>query len=73
VMSTTGAQATPFRVLIDGAAPRAAHGVDLDDDGYGVLREGRLYQLVGARDVRERLVEVSFSRPGVRAHAFTFG
>ena len=73
VMSTTATEATPFRVLLDGAAPGPARGVDLDEDGYGVLREGRMYQLIRARDVRERLVEVSFSRPGVRAHAFTFG
>ena len=29
-------------------APGAAHGVDVDEDGDGVLREGRLYQLVRA-------------------------
>ena len=36
----------PFRVLLDGEAPGPSHGVDVDEDGNGVLRDGRLYQLV---------------------------
>ena len=38
----------PFRVLLDGEAPGPSHGVDVDEDGNGVLRDGRLYQLVRA-------------------------
>jgi thiol-disulfide isomerase/thioredoxin len=73
VLSTVAAVATPFRVLLDGLAPGAARGMDLDEQGYGVLREGRMYQLVRTRDVHEHHVEVIFSRPGVRAYVFTFG
>jgi Thioredoxin like C-terminal domain len=34
----------PFRVLLDGEAPGPTHGVDVDEDGHGVLRDGRLHQ-----------------------------
>ena len=63
-----------FRVTIDGAAPGADHGVDTDANGWGEIREDRLYQLVrqsGA--VRDRTVEIRFLAPGARAYAFTFG
>src|SRR5215208_1312618 len=64
----------PFRVLLDGEAPGASHGVDVDDDGNGLLRDGRLYQLVRERDaVRERTLEITFLEPGAEAYAFTFG
>ena len=64
----------PFRVLLDGERPASSHGVDVDEDGDGLLAEGRMYQLVrqtGA--VRERTVEVTFLDAGARAFAFTFG
>lgn len=63
-----------FRVTIDGAPPLANHGVDIDADGWGEVKEDRLYQLVrqtGA--IRDATVRIEFSRPGVRAYAFTFG
>src|ERR687895_340077 len=44
---TPGAhESIPFRVLLDGEAPGPSHGVDLDEDGEGLLHEGRMYQLV---------------------------
>jgi thiol-disulfide isomerase/thioredoxin len=64
----------PFRLLLDGEAPRPSHGVDVDEDGNGVLREGRLYQLVRQHyGVRERTLEITFLEPGAEAYAFTFG
>jgi thiol-disulfide isomerase/thioredoxin len=64
----------PFRLLLDGEAPRPSHGVDVDEDGNGVLREGRLYQLVRQHDgVRERTLGITFLEPGAEAYAFTFG
>jgi hypothetical protein len=64
----------PFRVLLDGERPGAAHGVDVDEDGRGVLREGRLYNLIRVPDeVRERTVRITFDEPGVHAYVFTFG
>jgi thiol-disulfide isomerase/thioredoxin len=63
-----------FRLLLDGEAPGAAHGVDVDEDGNGVLRDGRLYQLVRQRDgVRARTLEITFLDAGAEAYAFTFG
>ena len=64
----------PFRVLLDGAAPGPSHGVDVDANGDGVLREGRMYQLVRQADgAAERTVQITFAAPGARAHVFTFG
>jgi hypothetical protein len=64
----------PFRVLLDGEAPDQAHGVDIDNDGNGLLRDGRLYQLVREPDeVRERTVQIIFGEPGAEAYVFTFG
>jgi thiol-disulfide isomerase/thioredoxin len=64
----------PFRVLLDGEAPGPSHGEDVDEDGNGLLRDGRIYQLVRQRDgVRERTLEITFLEPGAEAYAFTFG
>lgn len=64
----------PFRVLLDGLPPGQAHGVDVDEQGHGVLDNGRLYQLVRERNtVHERTLEVRFAEPGAEAYAFTFG
>lgn len=64
----------PFRVLLDGEAPGPSHGADVDEDGNGLLRDGRLYQLVREHDtVRERTLEITFLKPGAQAYAFTFG
>ena len=64
----------PFRVLVDGEAPGDSHGVDVDEDGNGVLRDGRLYQLVREHGaVRERTLEITFLEPGAEAYSFTFG
>jgi hypothetical protein len=61
-------------VLLDGEAPGPSHGVDVDEHGRGLLRDGRLYQLVRGRDaVRERTLEITFREPGVEAYVFTFG
>ncbi len=64
----------PFRVLLDGEAPGRSHGIDVDEDGDGVLREGRLYQLVRTPEaVREQTLEITFVEPGAEAYVFTFG
>jgi thiol-disulfide isomerase/thioredoxin len=74
VLSPGAREAIPFRVLIDGEAPGAAHGGDVGEDGSGVLREGRLYQLVREPgDVRDRTLEITFLEPGAEAYSFTFG
>ncbi|WBB67820.1 redoxin family protein [Micromonospora sp. WMMD812] len=74
VLSPGAREPIPFRVLLDGAAPGASHGVDVDENGTGLLREGRLYQLVRQHDaVRERTLEITFLEPGAEAYVFTFG
>jgi thiol-disulfide isomerase/thioredoxin len=63
-----------FRVTIDGAAPGASHGSDIDADGQGVVTGQRLYQLVRqSGTVSDRTFEIQFLDPGVQVYAFTFG
>ena len=60
--------------MIDGAAPGADHGADVNAEGWGEVREDRLYHLVRQSGViDDRTVTVEFSGPGVRAYVFTFG
>ncbi|WP_175688717.1 cytochrome c biogenesis protein DipZ [Burkholderia anthina] len=71
-----GANGKPvrFRVTLDGAAPGAAHGADVDAQGYGTVTGQRLYQLIrqpGA--IADRTFSIEFLDPGVDAYAFTFG
>ena len=46
VLRSRAGTAVPFRVLVDGEAPGAAHGLDVDEQGRGTLVEPRLYQLI---------------------------
>ena len=74
VLSCDAGKAIRFRVLLDGEAPGASHGVDVDEDGNGLLENGRMYQLVRQHDgVRERTLEITFLEPGAEAYSFTFG
>jgi thiol-disulfide isomerase/thioredoxin len=74
VLSRNTAEPIPFRVSLDGDAPGASHGVDIDEQGKGVLGDSRLYQLVRQRaGVEERTLEVRFLEPGAEAYVFTFG
>ena len=64
----------PFRELIDGEAPGAAHGTDVDEQGNGTLSEQRTYQLIRQRKpIADRLFEIEFLDSGVEAYCFTFG
>jgi hypothetical protein len=64
-----------FVVTVDGQAPGAAHGVDVDAEGNGVVTAQRLYQLVRTSGavVVDHTFEIRFLDPGVQAYAFTFG
>jgi len=63
-----------FRIRIDGAAPGADHGMDVDASGAGVITGQRLYQLVRQQGApRDRTFEIEFLDPGAQAFAFTFG
>ena len=61
-------------MTIDGAAPGASHGADTNAQGWGEVRDDRLYQLVRQNGpIRDRTIAIQFARPGARAYSFTFG
>jgi hypothetical protein len=63
-----------FRVFLDGQAPGAAHGSDIDDQGNGTASDQRLYQLIRqSGHVADRQFEIEFLDAGLEAFAFTFG
>jgi thiol-disulfide isomerase/thioredoxin len=69
-----GSGSVRFRVTVDGEAPGAAHGSDVDEQGNGVVSEERLYQLIRQHGpIDDRTFEITFLDPGVEAYVFTFG
>ena len=63
-----------FRVLIDGEAPGASHGSDVDKQGHGTVSQPRLYQLIRQPGhIADRQFEIEFLDAGVEAFVFTFG
>jgi hypothetical protein len=61
-------------VLIDGDPPGEAHGLDVDEEGHGIVTQPRLYQLLRERgSITDRTFEITFLAPGVEAYVFTFG
>lgn len=67
-------KAVRFRVRIDGQAPGADAGVDIDAQGMGRIDSQRLYQLVRqSGPVRSRTFDIEFLDPGAQVFAFTFG
>jgi cytochrome c biogenesis protein CcdA/thiol-disulfide isomerase/thioredoxin len=74
VLGASADRPVRFRLTIDGKPPGADHGTDVDADGFGTVRDDRLYQLVRqSGDISERTFEIEFLDAGVRAYAFTFG
>lgn len=54
--------------------PGVSHGADTDVDGWGTIRDTRLYQLVRQpTGMADRTFKIEFSGAGVRAYVFTFG
>jgi len=74
VLGAPGGKPVHFRVTLDGAAPGANRGVDIDAQGNGVIREQRLYQLIrqGGK-VGDHTFRIEFPEVGAEAFAFTFG
>ena len=63
-----------FRVFIDGQAPGAAHGSDVDEQGNGTASDQRLYHLIRqSGHIADRQFEIEFLDAGVEAFVFTFG
>jgi len=74
VLRSRAGTVVPFRVLVDGEAPRAAHGLDIDEEGRETLVQPRLYQLVRQPgSIKDRMFEIAFLDKGVEAYVFTFG
>jgi thiol-disulfide isomerase/thioredoxin len=74
VLSARAGAPIPFRVLLDDEAPGQSAGVDVDEDGAGVLRDGRLYQLIRQHDtIHEHTLQITFLERGAEAYSFTFG
>ena len=63
-----------FRVFIDGQLAGAAHGVDVDEQGNGIVAEPRMYQLIRqGKAIVDRKFEIEFLDSGAEAYSFTFG
>jgi Thioredoxin like C-terminal domain len=72
--SATRGASVPLRVHLDGEAPTAANGFDVDEQGNGTLADQRLYQLIRQPDpIAERTVQIEFLDRGAEAYCFTFG
>jgi thiol-disulfide isomerase/thioredoxin len=70
----TRSKPVQFRISIDGKPPGAARGVDVDEQGRGMVSEHRMYQLIRQqRPITDRRFEIEFLDPGVEVFAFTFG
>jgi hypothetical protein len=60
--------------MIDEQPPGIAHGVDVDGQGNGTVRQSRLYQLIRqSQPIVDRQFEIEFLDSGVKAFDFTFG
>ena len=64
-----------FKVMLDGQAPGASHGMDTDADGSGTVTGQRLYQLLRLESAAnsDHTFTIQFLDPVVQAFAFTFG
>jgi cytochrome c biogenesis protein CcdA/thiol-disulfide isomerase/thioredoxin len=74
VLGTPGGAPVRFRVTLDGHAPGADHGMDVQPDGSGAVSEQRLYQLIRQTNPQgEHTFTIEFLDAGVQAYSFTFG
>jgi cytochrome c biogenesis protein CcdA/thiol-disulfide isomerase/thioredoxin len=74
VMGSSNGKPVRFRVTLDGTAPGADHGTDIDAQGNGVIREQRLYQLIRqSGKITIHTFRIEFLDTDAKAFAFTFG
>ena len=67
-------KALRIKVTLDGKAPGEDHGSDIGTDGYGVIHEQRLYQLIRQNGkISDHIFKIEFLDSGASAFAFTFG
>jgi len=65
-----------FKVTLDGKTLGDDHGADTDSQGFGTVKEHRLYQLIRQKEgsaIQDRTFEIEFLDSDVQAFAFTFG
>jgi cytochrome c biogenesis protein CcdA/thiol-disulfide isomerase/thioredoxin len=74
VLGSASRKPVRFRITLDGKAPAAAAGSDVNADGEGQVSAHRLYQLIRqSGTIADRTFEIEFLDPGAQAFAFTFG
>ena len=74
VLGSHSGKPVRFKVTIDGVAPAADHGTDIDAQGNGVIREQRLYQLIRqSGKIAAHTFMIEFLDADAEAFAFTFG
>ncbi len=78
VMGAPEGKSIPFRVTIDGKAPKHSFGQDIDANGYGKMKLHRLYQLIRQSNEpgeksSDHTFQIEFFAPGAEVFAFTFG
>ncbi len=74
VLGAHEGQPVRFKVSLDGKSPGKHHGVDIDEQGNGVIRAQRLYQLIRQNgESKDRRFRIEFPDAGAEAFAFTFG
>jgi hypothetical protein len=72
--STANHSSVRILVTLDGMPPGDAHGLDVDEQGSGVVSEARLHQLIRQDGpITDRTVEITFHDAGAQAYVFTFG
>lgn len=74
VMGSSTAKPIHFRVTLNGKAPGKNHGVDIDENGMGIVTGQRLYQLIRqTQPIVDQTFDIEFFEPNVEIFAFTFG
>jgi len=74
VLGSPNGKPVRFKVTLDGKALGDNHGSDTDAQGYGIIHEQRLYQLVRQHsEIKDRIFRIEFLDAGAEAFAFTFG
>ncbi len=73
VMGNAQGKTARYRITLDGKSPNAAHGLDSDAQGVGVIKEQRLYQLLRLPVAGEHELRIEFLDSGATVFAFTFG
>ncbi len=74
VLGAKGDAPVRFKVTLDGVAPGAAHGADIDAQGNGEIRGQRLYQLIRQNgEISDHVFTIQIFGADAEAFAFTFG